>query len=91
MGHFPSTYNNKYNLLAVDYVSKWVEAIPTYTNDAKVAINFLRRNVFSRFGIPRALVSDKGSHFYSKLVEKLLLMYGVSHKTVLAYHPQTNG
>ena len=48
---FPSSYNNKYILL-VDYVSKWVEAIPTYTNDAKVVINFLCRNIFSRFGTP---------------------------------------
>ena len=62
MGPFPSSYNNRYILLAVDYVSKWVEAIP-YTNDAKVVINFLHRNIFIRFGTPRALVSDEGSHF----------------------------
>ena len=91
MGPFLSSYNNKYILLAVDYVSKWVEAILTYTNDAKVVINFLRKNIFSRFGTPKALVSDEGSHFYNKLVEKLLLKYGVYHKNVLAYHPQTNG
>ena len=91
MGPFPSSYNNKYILLAVDYVFKWVEAISTYTNDAKVVINFHRRNIFSRFGTPRALVSDKGSHFCNRLVEKLLLKYGVHHKTALAYHPQTNG
>ena len=91
MGPFLSSYNNKYILLVVDYVSKWVEAIPTYTNDAKVVINFLCKNIFSRFGTPRALVSDEGSHFDNKLVEKLLLKYGVCHKNVLAYHSQTNG
>ena len=91
MGYFLSLYNNKYILLAVDYVSKWVEAISTYTIDEKVVINFLHKNIFSRFGTPRALVSDKGSHFYNRLVEKLLLNYGVRHKTALAYHPQTNG
>ena len=68
MGPFPSAYNNKYIILVVDYVSKWVEAIPTYTNDAKVVITFLRRNIFSRFGTPKALISDEGSHFYNKLV-----------------------
>ena len=57
MGPFPS-YKNKYILLEVDYVSKWVEAIPTYNNDTKVVITFLRRNIFSRFVTPKALISD---------------------------------
>ena len=52
MGHFPSSYNNKYILLAVDYVSKWIEAIATPTNDGKVVLNFLRKNIFTRFGTP---------------------------------------
>ena len=58
MGPFPASYNNLYILLAVDYVSKWVEAIPTRTNDAKVVAHFLRSNIFSRFGTPRALITD---------------------------------
>ena len=91
MGPFLSSYNNKYIMLAVDYVSKWVEAIPIYTNDAKVVINFLRRNIFSRFGTPRELISDEGSHFCNRFVEKLLLKYKVRDKTALVYHPKTNG
>ena len=87
MGPLSSSYNNKYILFVVNYVSKWVEAIPIYTNDAKVVINVLRINIFSRFGTLRALISDKGSHFCNRLVEKLLLKYGVPYKTVLAYHP----
>ena len=78
-------------MLTVDYVSKWVEDIPTYTNDAKVVINFLHNNIFNKFGTPREFVSDEGSHSCNKLVEKLLVKYAVRHKTVLAYHPQTNG
>ena len=91
MGPFPSSYNNKYIILAVNYVSKWVEAIPTYTKDTNMVINILSRNIFSRFGTLRALISDEGSHFYNRLVEKLLLKYGVRHKTALSYHPQTDG
>ena len=49
MGHFPSSFSNLYILSAVDYVSKWVEAIPTRTNDAKVVENFLRSHIFTRF------------------------------------------
>ena len=91
IGPFPSSYSNKYILLAVDYVSKWVEAIATQTNDAKVVLKFLKKNIFTKFGTPRALISDEGSHFCNKWVEKLLLKYGVRHRIALAYHPQTNG
>ena len=91
MGPFPSSYNNLYILLAVDYVSKWVEAIPTRTNDAKVVAQFLRSHIFSRFGTPRALIIDNGTHFCNKVIDKVLQKYGVRHRTSLAYHPQSNG
>ena len=91
MGPFPASYNNLYILLAVDYVSKWVEAIPTRTNDAKVVAQFLRSNIFSCFGTPRALITDNGTHFCNKVIDKVLQKYGVRHRTSLAYHPQSNG
>ena len=91
MGPFPVSHNNLYILLAVDYVSKWVEAIPTRTNDAKVVAHFLRSNIFSRFGTPRALITDNGTHFCNKVIDKVLHKYGVRHRTSLAYHPQSNG
>ena len=91
MGPFPASYNNLYILLAVDYVSKWVEAIPTRTNDAKVVAKFLRSNIFSRFGTPRALITDNGTHFCNKVIDKVLQKYGVRYRTSLAYHPQSNG
>ena len=52
MGPFPNSFGNQYILVAVDYVSKWVEAIPSRTNDNKVVIKFLKENIFSRFGTP---------------------------------------
>ena len=91
MGPFPASYNNLYILLGVDYVSKWVEAIPTRTNDAKVVAQFLCSNIFSRFGTPRALITDNGTHFCNKVIDKVLQKYGVRHRTSLAYHPQSNG
>ncbi|GJR37593.1 reverse transcriptase domain-containing protein [Tanacetum coccineum] len=63
MGPFPNSKGNKYILVAVDYVSKWVEAQALPTNDARVVIRFLRR-LFARFGVPKALISDQGTHFY---------------------------
>ena len=72
MGPFPLFFSNLYILLAVDYVSKWVEAIPTRTNDAKVVASFLRSHIFTRFGTLRALITDGGTHFCNKLVDNVL-------------------
>ncbi|XP_038976653.1 uncharacterized protein LOC120107448 [Phoenix dactylifera] len=91
MGPFPSSFNNQYILVAVDYVSKWVEATATQTNDSRVVMRFVKKNIFSRFGVPRAIISDEGSHFCNRSFEALLKKYGVTHKVALAYHPQTNG
>ncbi|KAI3515815.1 hypothetical protein L1887_14720 [Cichorium endivia] len=91
MGPFPVSFGNVYILLAVDYVSKWVEAKATRSDDAKTVIDFLKSNIFVRFGIPRALVSDRGTHFCNKAMEALLKKYNVIHRVSTAYHPQTNG
>ena len=88
LGQFPSSYGPKYILLAVDYVSKWVEAIPTITCDV---LRFIRSNIFSRFRTPRVVISYEGSHFCNKQFASLLAKYGVKHKVSLTYHPQSNG
>ncbi|GJW48540.1 reverse transcriptase domain-containing protein [Tanacetum coccineum] len=90
MGPFPQSRGNKYILVAVDYVSKWVEAQALPTNDARVVVKFLR-SLFARFGVPKALISDRGTHFCNSQLEKALQRYGVTHKLSMAYHPQSNG
>ncbi|KAL4278323.1 hypothetical protein GQ457_03G019050 [Hibiscus cannabinus] len=91
MGPFPSSHGDLYILLAVDYVSKLVEAIATPKNDAKTVMKFLHKNIFTRFGVPWALISDEGSHFDNKLTAKVLQRCGVRHRIATAYHLQTNG
>ncbi|CAL1396334.1 unnamed protein product [Linum trigynum] len=91
MGPFPPSFNNKYILVAVDYVSKWVEAVALPTNDSKTVVNFMRKNVFTRFGVPRVLISDEGTHFMGKELNTLLARYGVKHRVATPYHPQTSG
>ncbi|KAL9371895.1 hypothetical protein Peur_037035 [Populus x canadensis] len=91
MGPFPSSFGNLYILLAVDYVSKWIEAKATRTNDAKVVLDFVRTHIVDRFGIPKAIISDRGTHFCNRSMEALLRKYHVTHRTSTAYHPQTNG
>ncbi|CAN6586228.1 unnamed protein product [Malus baccata var. baccata] len=91
MGPFPSSHGFVYILLAVDYVSKWVEARATHTNDSQVVADFVKTNIFARFGMPRVLISDGGSHFCNRTIEALLKKYGVTHKVATLYHPQTSG
>ncbi|KAM2100612.1 hypothetical protein ACFX1T_027739 [Malus domestica] len=91
MGPFPSSHGFVYILLAVDYVSKWVEARATRTNDSKVVADFVKTNIFARFGMPQVLISDGGSHFCNRTIEALLKKYGVTHKVATPYHPQTSG
>ncbi|XP_019266977.1 PREDICTED: uncharacterized protein LOC109244354 [Nicotiana attenuata] len=91
MRPFPLSRGNKYILLAVDYVSKWVEAVALLTNDSKAVATFVKKNIFSRFGTPRALISDEGTYFCYLLLNNLLAKYGVHHKVSTAYHPQTSG
>ncbi|KAL4383654.1 hypothetical protein GQ457_15G018670 [Hibiscus cannabinus] len=87
MGPFPSSHGDLYILSAVDYVIMWVEAIATPKNDAKTVMKFLHKNIFTRFGVLRALISDEGSHFDNKLTTKALQRYGVRHRIATAYYP----
>ena len=91
MGLFLSSFGHMYIILAVDYVSKWAEALSTLTNDASVVVKFLPSHIFTRFDTPRALIIDGGTHLCNKLVDKVLQKYGVRHQTSLVYHPQANG
>jgi hypothetical protein len=91
MGPFSSSYKNLYILVCVDYVTKWVEATACVANDAQTVINFLKKNVFARFGVPRVLISDGGKHFCNKYLESVLAKYNVKHKVATPYHPQTCG
>ncbi|GKE75504.1 reverse transcriptase domain-containing protein, partial [Tanacetum coccineum] len=90
MGPFPSSRGNKYILVAVDYLSKWVEAKVLPTNDARVVVKFLK-SLFSRFGASRAIISDRGTHFCNDKFDKVMSKYGVTHHLSTPYHPQTSG
>ncbi|KAM0972224.1 hypothetical protein ACFX2B_019772 [Malus domestica] len=91
MGLFPSSHGNHYILVAVEYVSKWVEAIAAPTNQGSVVLKFLQGVIFLRFGIPRVILSDGGTHFINKPFANLLAKYGINHRVATPYHPQTFG
>ena len=91
MGPFPSSFGYIYILVGVDYVSKSVEAISSRAGDRRVVLKFLKENIFFRFGVPKAIISDGGSHLYNNPFDNLLTKYGVKHKVATPYHPQTSG
>nr|GEU87426.1 reverse transcriptase domain-containing protein [Tanacetum cinerariifolium] len=90
MGPFPSSQRNKYILVAIDYLSKWVEAKALPTNDARVVCKFLK-SLFARFGTSRAIISDCGTHFCNDQFAKVMRKYGVTYCLATPYHPQTSG
>ncbi|KAA3487574.1 Pro-Pol polyprotein [Gossypium australe] len=87
MGPFPPSFGDLYILVAVEYISKWVEVVALPTNYAKSEIKFLHKNILTRC----AIISNEGSYFDCKLNANALHRYGVKHKLATAYHPQTNG
>ena len=91
MGPFPPSLGKLYILFVVDYVSKWVKVIATEKNDDKTMVQFINRNIITRFGAPRCILSDEGSHFCNRVFASLLGKYNVLHAKSLPYHPQSNG
>ena len=75
----------------MDYVSKWLEAIACPKNNAITVVGFIQRNILSRFGALRTIISDEGSHFANKVFAKFMSKYGIKHMMGLVYRPQSNG
>ncbi|RXN25828.1 pancreatic alpha-amylase-like protein [Labeo rohita] len=91
MGPFPrSTHQNEYLLVIVDYFSKWVEVFPMRNAKATTIVKILLEEIFTRWGTPAFIVSDRGTQFTSKLLEQLCKQWQVTQKLTTAYHPQSN-
>ena len=91
MGPFPKLKNCEYILLVVDYVSKWVEAIPCRAGDAKNSKRIFEETIFPCFGVPRIVISDGGIHFIDRNFHKYLSRHGMRRNITTPYHPQTSG
>jgi transposase InsO family protein len=91
MGPFSNSKEREYILVAVDYVSKWVEAIYCHSADSKHTKKMFRKVILPQFGIPRLVISDGGSHFIEKKFKAFQIDLGIHHNIATAYHPQTNG
>ncbi|KAI3730012.1 hypothetical protein L6452_18688 [Arctium lappa] len=91
MGPFSLSNNYAYILVVADYVSKWVEAMACHSNDARTVVKFLHKHIFTRFGKPRALISEEGTHFINNLLEEVLEKYNIKLRVATTYHLQING
>ncbi|XP_010484908.1 PREDICTED: uncharacterized protein LOC104763198 [Camelina sativa] len=91
MGPFPTSNGYEYILVAVDYLSKLVEAIASATNDSSVVVKMFKTIIFPRFGVPRVVISDRGKHFINRNLANLFRKNGVLHKVACPHHPQMSG
>ena len=90
MGPFPSSHGYTHILVVVDYVTKWVEVIPTKSVDHKTSLKMLKDVIFPRFGVPRYLMTDGGTHFMHGAFRKALAIYDVNHRISSHYHPMSS-
>uniref|UniRef100_A0A8I6XUP5 Integrase catalytic domain-containing protein n=1 Tax=Hordeum vulgare subsp. vulgare TaxID=112509 RepID=A0A8I6XUP5_HORVV len=91
MRPFPSSNGYTHSLVDVDYVTKWVEVIPTNSADHNNSIKMLKEVIFPRFGIPTYLMTDGGLHFIHGDFRKLLAGYDVNHRIASPYHLESSG
>jgi hypothetical protein len=86
-----SVEGHGYIIVAVDYFTKWAEAMPTFDNTGKHASLFIFNHIITRFGIPQAIVTDHGSHFQNFMMSELTDNLGLHHENSTPYYPQANG
>jgi hypothetical protein len=87
MGPFPNSEGCEYILVEVDYVFKWVEALPCRATDAMQSKGMFHEVIFPRYGVPQIVISDGGSHFIDRTFSKALTEVGVDHQIGTPYHP----
>jgi hypothetical protein len=87
MGPFPNSEGCEYISVAIDYVSKWVEALPCRGADAMHSKKMFHEVIFPRYRVPRIVISDGGSHLIDRTFWKALSEVGVDHWIATTYHP----
>ena len=81
----------QYILVTTNYVTKWAEAKGTRKDDKHVVAKFLREKILTRYGYPKELVSDRGTHFVNDVIKELTEKHKIKHRLTSPYHPRANG
>eukprot|EP00253_Pinus_taeda_P026423 PITA_26423 len=85
-----SAGGHAYIILAVDYFTKWAEAMPTFEADGKTTTIFIFIHIIARFGVPQAIITDHGRHFRNIMMTELTGQLGLRHDRSTPYYPQAN-
>ena len=91
MCNLASAGGHKYIIVVVDYFTKWVEEIPTFKADRETVAFFVFNQINARFGIPKEIVTDHGSHFQNSMMTELTTMLGFRQDHSSSLYPQVNG
>jgi transposase InsO family protein len=83
----PMSHRRRYILVCTYYVTKWVEAKALYSANEQYLVDFLFEDIFTRFGVPREIVTDQGTQFTSNLVKAIIEQYQIKHIKSSPYHP----
>jgi transposase InsO family protein len=81
----------RYIIIGIEYLTRWVEEREVKDCSATIVVRFIFDDIITRFGCPKILMSDQGTHFINKTVEALTKEFAVHHQKSMPYHPQANG
>lgn len=88
---YPSSdVGHKYIIVVIDYFTKWVESMPTFSSNCKTATLFMFDHIIARFGVPKKIVMDHGSHFQNTMMMELSTTLGFKQENLCPYYPQEN-
>ena len=93
IGPIETTASNghRFNLVAIDYFTKWVEAASYKSVTKKVVANFVRNNFICRFRVPESIITDNGANLHSYLMRDICEQFKITHRNSTSYRPQMNG
>ncbi|PKI48974.1 hypothetical protein CRG98_030641, partial [Punica granatum] len=78
-------------LVAIDYFTKWIEAITLASITAKAVARFLKCNIIARYGVPATIITDNAKNVNNKIIDEFYEQFKVQHRNSTAYRPQMNG
>ncbi|BFG30771.1 hypothetical protein CerSpe_170450 [Prunus speciosa] len=89
--HPKSTKGHKYILVATDFFTKWVEAVPLKQVTQVKVIEFIEKNIIHRFGLPESIMTDRGTAFMGEAVQAAARNWGIRMVQSTPYNSQSNG
>src|SRR6266540_3160370 len=81
---------NRYIVVVINYFSRWPEARLLKAANTDIVATFLYEEIICRFGTPRTLQNDRGTHFMNELIQRLTKRFKIKHSLSSPYHPQSN-